>query len=1255
MVREHHGETIQDIRYNFRSGEREQELIGTYSADHFFAMPAFSQRVQYVDNGSLVLNHVTLGDSGKYTIEIVVRRAGSSFSDNIRTAYADVTAQLAGGATLVVDETKARLTLLEAENTDLKALVKSLGNSAETLQNATGSLHNTTQTLESKTKVLQVKADTLESKVNSLFPLGGANRPSATFHARLQSSQHVSVPHHVILGRVLLNEGDAYNGTSGVFTAPYNGTYFLIATTADGSRSPNNTADFAMMVDDNEFEWSYTLDNTEMEVNKNWTAVSLFFQTPYGRKSSSKYQDGRFYLQLPNPVEGGEYSCILPSTDPATSCLPDGSLLEAAIVVDEIQVRLTLLEAENKALKAENTDMKAAVKDIKAENTDMKAAVKDIKAENTDMKAAVKDIKAENTDMKAAVKDIKAENTDMKAAVKDIKAENTDMKAAVKDIKAENTDIKAAVKDIKAENTDIKAAVKDIKAENTDMKAAVKDIKAENTDMTAAVKDIKAENTDMKAAVKDIKAENTNMKAAVKDIKAENKNLKAENTDMKAAVKDIKAENTGMKTAVKALKAENTDMKAAVKDIKAENTDMKAAVKDLKAENTDMKAAVKDIKMLVNNNTATLETATRRVAFHAQLSRSQRAKSLNPVILDRVMLNEGGAYSGTTGRFTVPYTGTYFLIASTADVSSASSDNGETIEDIRYNFRSEGREQELIGMYSAGHFLAMPAFSQRVQYAENAALLVDETKARLTLLEAENTDLKTLVKSLGNRAEALAKENDVLKNQTDSFEHLMKQKTDSLQQKLDDATATLVTVTRRVAFHARPSDYLTVAGDSHVTLGRVFLNEGGAYSGTTGNFTVPYDGTYFLIATSADANRETIEDIRYNFRSDGREQELIGMYSAGHFLAMPAFSQRVQYAENAALLVDETKARLTLLEAENTDLKTLVKSLGNRAEALAKENDVLKNQTDSFEHLMKQKTDSLQQKLDDATATLVTVTRRVAFHARPSDYLTVARDSHVTLDKVFLNEGGAYSGTTGNFTVPYNGTYFLIATSADANNNSEQVPEDVGADVPRVGFCFLPDRNASWKFERGHFFLMLQNPVKGGKYSCVLPRNAHAKSCLPPESPGKAALVVDENKARLTLLEAENTDMKAALETATRRVAFHARLSGGRRVSSGHPVILDTVLLNEGGAYNGTTGSFTVPYTGTYFLIATTADASSSSSDYGNMRMMADNQWARVMKLRVVRKSVVRNGEAFNDLGERLDIEREHHRPEDRPLGDAEL
>nr|KAG5697220.1 hypothetical protein BaRGS_028956 [Batillaria attramentaria] len=42
------------------------------------------------------------------------------------------------------------------------------------------------------------------------------------------------------------------------------------------------------------------------------------------------------------------------------------------------------------------------------------------------------------------------------------------------------------------------------------------------------------------------------------------------------------------------------------------------------------------------------------------------------------------------------------------------------------------------------------------------------------------------------------------------------------------------------------------------------------------------------------------------------------------------------------------------------------------------------------------------------------------------------------------------------------------------------------------------------------------------------------------------------------------------------------------------------------------------------------------------------------MKLRVVSKSVVRDGEAFNDMGERLDIHCEHHRPKDGPLGNAD-
>ncbi|KAK7471458.1 hypothetical protein BaRGS_00035894, partial [Batillaria attramentaria] len=247
--------------------------------------------------------------------------------------------------------------------------------------------------------------------------------------------------------------------------------------------------------------------------------------------------------------------------------------------------------------------------------------------------------------------------------------------------------------------------------------------------------------------------------------------------------------------------------------------------------------------------------------------------------------------------------------------------------------------------------------------SREAALLVDETKARLTLLEAENTDLKTLVKSLGNRAEALAKENDVLKNQTDSFEHLMKQKTDSLQQKLDDATATLEPPKSSGHFHVtqdRKATYDDKTDSWHVTLScGQFVSLGHPAvdvlwqtpSGDTKSTSYDHGQFYLQLPNPVEGGNYTCA--------------LPSTYAATSCL--PAGSP---LSREAALLVDETKARLTLLEAENTDLKTLVKSLGNRAEALAKENDVLKNQTDSFEHLMKQKTDSLQQKLDDATATL---------------------------------------------------------------------------------------------------------------------------------------------------------------------------------------------------------------------------------------------------------------------------------------------
>lgn len=90
------------------------------------------------------------------------------------------------------------------------------------------------------------------------------------------------------------------------------------------------------------------------------------------------------------------------------------------------------------------------------------------------------------------------------------------------------------------------------------------------------------------------------------------------------------------------------------------------------------------------------------------------------------------------------------------------------------------------------------------------------------------------------------------------------------------------------------------------------------------------------------------------------------------------------------------------------------------------------------------------------------------------------------------------------------------------------------------------------------------------------------------------------------MIEAENTDLRKLVNdlnrfrvTVSRRIAFHARPSGERQVNVSNPVILGETVLNVGDAYSNTTGNFTVPYTVTYFIIATTAD--------GAMSEMVDN------------------------------------------------
>ena len=82
------------------------------------------------------------------------------------------------------------------------------------------------------------------------------------------------------------------------------------------------------------------------------------FQTPTEEVvPSSRAKSGHFYLTLPNPVQGGSYTCMMPDT--YESCQK-----EATFGVDEVEVRTTLLEAENRELKADNRELNKTLQHV---------------------------------------------------------------------------------------------------------------------------------------------------------------------------------------------------------------------------------------------------------------------------------------------------------------------------------------------------------------------------------------------------------------------------------------------------------------------------------------------------------------------------------------------------------------------------------------------------------------------------------------------------------------------------------------------------------------------------------------------------------------------------------------------------------------------------------------------------------------------------------------------------------------------------
>jgi hypothetical protein len=92
------------------------------------------------------------------------------------------------------------------------------------------------------------------------------------------------------------------------------------------------------------------------------------WQTPSGHSlASSGYHDNQFFLLVPNPVEGGAYSCNIQAVQ---ACIHSNHSAVASLTLDKLEARLVVLEATMEAkvaqLQTENTALKETVTDLKA-------------------------------------------------------------------------------------------------------------------------------------------------------------------------------------------------------------------------------------------------------------------------------------------------------------------------------------------------------------------------------------------------------------------------------------------------------------------------------------------------------------------------------------------------------------------------------------------------------------------------------------------------------------------------------------------------------------------------------------------------------------------------------------------------------------------------------------------------------------------------------------------------------------------------
>lgn len=435
--------------------------------------------------------------------------------------------------------------------------------------------------------------------------------------------------------------------------------------------------------------------------------VSVMWTTPSGiTLGSSGYseEEGEFTLQVPSPVRGGQYSCYIPDSEPATACLPEGShlLRDAVVSVKETFSRLRALEEddeeENRNLMTENEALrkelqhqaarqvrlaKAARQQKKLRRKKLQQKIQVLERELQRQAAKQKDMEEQHISLENRTSDLVNKQSEMESKQNQTDKKQTDLENSQKRAEKKQTDLLNKLSDLVGKVANLERKQADTETNLAFLKNNLTDVeKKQNAqiDLENKLIGLRMKQTGLGNQQAQLMDKQTDLDHKQTDLRNKQADLARIQTELKKTQLDLVNKQLGLESEQTDLRGKQVDLDRRQNDLENAQSALGNKQKALGNEQVDLKAATerlgstlrehepwdnRTIHQLEQNITrlrASFETATRRVSFRASGLRKTRVTAQERLIFANIRHNLGNGYNSQTGFFTAPVGGSYLFL-----------------------------------------------------------------------------------------------------------------------------------------------------------------------------------------------------------------------------------------------------------------------------------------------------------------------------------------------------------------------------------------------------------------------------------------------------------------------------------------------------------------------------------------------------------------------------------------------------------------